>query len=131
MAKTTRSYFEATKEVVDKTLDEITFQRFDISPDRAIFEFHSRIGQYGIRIKEIYSKKWRTYSFYVLSEGKIVVGFDNYPERRALRKKYGRKFKKHLFERIPHKHGLQKSTMELTDEMCIRQFLDFLQNELS
>jgi hypothetical protein len=62
VAKTTRSYFETIREAVHKTLDEITFQRLDFSPDRAIIELHGRIGQYGIRIKEILSKKWRTYS---------------------------------------------------------------------
>jgi hypothetical protein len=55
-----------------------------------------------------------------------VVGFDNYPDRRALQQKYGQNYKAYLSELIPHKHGPGKTTLELTVEMTMEQFLNYL-----
>ncbi len=66
------------------------------------------------------------YSYYLIHDNEVVVGFDNYPDRRALREKYGQNFKFHLSELVAHKHGPRKETLELTEEMTVEKFLEYL-----
>jgi len=66
------------------------------------------------------------YAYYVLDQGIVVVGFDNYPDKRVLRMKFGRKFSRHMHTRIPHKHGYVKQSLELTEEMTAEHFWGLL-----
>lgn len=70
------------------------------------------------------------YSYHVLEQGEVVMGFDNYPDRRALEQKYGEDFTSHLFELIPHMHGPRKQTMALTEEMNLEAFVELLGQQL-
>ncbi len=87
-------------------------------------------GHLHIRLKEIHTSTERLYSYYVLKENEVIVGWDNYPDRQVLRQKYGRDFHRHLFESVPHKHGFRKTTLELTEEMSVAVFLEYF-NELT
>ncbi|MDI6791283.1 MAG: hypothetical protein QME81_00210 [bacterium] len=127
MAQPTRSYFATLTNLVKDVLDKISPRRLDYNPNRALWEVHGSLEQFDIRIKEIFTQSGRIYSYYVISEGEVVVGFDNYPDRRMLRQKYGRVFNVHLEELIPHKHGPRKMTFELTEEMSVEMFLNYLQ----
>ena len=126
MDKSTLRYFETLKDLVRNCLDKITFERCNCSPDRSIVEIHGRLKKYDVRLKEIFTKSERMYSYYALDSGRVCVGFDNYPDRRALRLKYGQNFAKHLSELIPHKHGENKITLELTKIMDADKFLSHL-----
>lgn len=130
MAEPTRSYFATLTTLVQNVLDEVSLKRLDYNANRALWEIHGSLGQFDIRIKEIFIQSGRMYSYYVISEDEVIVGFDNYPDRRALRQKYGQAFKACLAELIPHKHGPRKTTLELTEEMTVEVFLDYLHQEI-
>lgn len=130
MAEPTRSYFATLTTLVQNVLDEVSLKRLDYNANRALWEIHGSLGQFDIRIKEIFIQSGRMYSYYVISEDEVIVGFDNYPDRRALRQKYGQAFKACLTELIPHKHGPRKTTLELTEEMTVEVFLDYLHQEI-
>jgi hypothetical protein len=66
----------------------------------------------------------------VLKQSKIVAGFDNASDPRALRLKYDKDFVQHRFELIPHRHTVDKSAIELTQEMDCFAFIAWLKNNL-
>jgi len=45
---------------------------------------------------------------------------------RILREKFGRQFKAHLHEKIPHRHGQGKSSVEATEEYSAQSFLELV-----
>ncbi|NJN98736.1 MAG: hypothetical protein HC875_33925 [Anaerolineales bacterium] len=126
MDPTTRDYFAALISLTQSALTNTTVIQLDFTLDRAILEIHGQLGQLDIRLKEIVKPAERLYSYYVVARGKVVVGFDNYPDRRALQQKYGQDFKNHLSELIPHQHGSEKTTLELSEKMSVEKFLDYL-----
>ena len=126
MAAAARDYFVRLTELAQSFLDQVSLNRLDLNPERAIWEVHGSIGEYQLRLKEIFNQSGRLYSYYVIKVGVVVVGFDNYPDRRALREKYGQNFSMHLSELIPHKHGPRKELLELTEEITLETFLDYL-----
>ena len=100
MAPPTRDYFTTLTNLAQSFLDEISFNQLNLNPERAVWEVHGSVGKYQVRLKEIFNQSGRMYSYYVITGGEVVVGFDNYPDRRVLREKYGRDFKVHLSELI-------------------------------
>jgi hypothetical protein len=130
MAQPTRRYFATLTALVQKSLDNVSFDRLHFNPDRVIWEVHGSLGRFDIRLKEIFNQSGRMYSYYVIEGDRVVVGFDNYPDRRALRQKYGQGFATHLSELIPHKHTAHKATLELTSEMRVEGFLDYLREKV-
>ena len=124
-------HFAAVIDLARQKLDQVEIVQEDISLARAILELHGLLGSYDIRIKEIFSAEGKLYSYYVLSEGQVVVGFDNYPDRRVLREKFGRQFTAHLHERIPHRHTQRKSSVEVTEEYGVKRFLEVISEMLT
>lgn len=106
-----------------RVLEPMTVVQHDLDPDRGILEIHGRFGALDVRIKEIITTEGRLYSYYVLSEGTVVIGFDNYPDRHVLRERWGEEFAAHQHERIPHRHGRNKLTVAITDEYSVERFL--------
>ena len=130
MAQPARRYFATLTALVQKALYNVSFHRLHFDPDRVIWEAHGSLERFDIRLKEIFNQSGRMYSCYVIAGDRVVVGFDNYPDRRALRQKYGQDFTAHLSELIPHKHGARKATLELTAEMSVEGFLDYLREKV-
>ena len=64
MAQPTRRYFTALTGLAQNALDEISLQRLLLRPDRAIWEVHGSVGQFDIRLKEIFNQSGRMYSYY-------------------------------------------------------------------
>jgi hypothetical protein len=95
----------------------------ELDSDRAILAIRGLFGDYRIFIKETISHKGRRYAFYILKGDRVVLGLDNHPDRQALRLKYGRDFVFHLTELVSHRHGLDKVTLELTEEWTAERFL--------
>jgi hypothetical protein len=126
MAPPSTGYFKKLTDLVRSRLSQVDFERLDINSARVVWEVHGSLDQLSIRFKEIFNQSGRIYSYYVIQQGTVLVGFDNYPDRRALEYKYGKQFTKHLSELIPHRHGHRKIALELTDEMTVDQFLNFL-----
>jgi hypothetical protein len=119
-------HFAAVIDLARQKLDQVEIVQEDISPSRAILELHGLLSSYDIRIKEIFSAEGKLYSYYVLREGQVVVGLDNYPDRRILRERFGRQFSAHLHERIPHRHGQGKSSVEATEEYSVQRFFELV-----
>jgi len=116
-------HFAQVIESARRVLEPMTIIQHDLDPDRGIVEIHGRFGALDVRIKEIITTESRLYSYYILSEGTVVVGFDNYPDRRVLRERWGEEFAAHQHEHIPHRHGQNKLTVAITDEYSVKRFL--------
>lgn len=100
----------------------------DIDGDRAILTVDGRFRQHRIVIKETVSFNMRRYAYYVLMGDRVIWGFDNHPDRTALRLRYGDNFLAHIHELIPHQHGLDKQNVSLTEPWTANQFLNELDN---
>ncbi len=129
MAEPTKSYFAKLIKLTQQNLDEVISHQLDLNSERALWEVQGLFKQYSIRLKEIFSKSGRLYSYYVIRDNEVLVGFDNYPDRRALQYKYGQNYKRHLGKLVPHQHGERKETLQLTEEMTIEIFMDYLQKQ--
>ena len=106
-----------------KHLQDVKIER-DVSYKRALLKIRGVFKGSEVRVTEVIDMAGRKYSYYLLREGEVVVGFDNAPDVRALRIKYGAKLKGHLGESIPHRHGEKKKTITLTNEIKFKDFLN-------
>ena len=70
------------------------------------------------------------YRYYVLKDAWVEAGFDNSPDPRALRLKYG-EIRQHAGELVPHLHRENKQHLELTDEMNMEDFIQWFREHLS
>lgn len=100
----------------------------DVNVDRAVLVIQGYFGRYRVLIKETVSPTRRRYAFFMLLGDRILLGLDNHADRQALRLKYGEEFAAHIYELIPHRHGPDKATLELTEEWTAQQFLNELEN---
>ena len=94
--------------------------------DRATLTIAGRFDRYRVFIKETVSPLHRRYAFYLLLDDRVMLGLDNHPDRSALRLKYGEDFAAHIHDLIPHRHGLDKITLGLTEEWTAYRFLNEL-----
>ncbi len=102
--------------LVTQVFTEIEYTT-DTTPERAILRLQAKYGQYRVYITELLDKRIRKYRYYALKDEWIEAGFDNSPDPRALRLKYGRIDKQHTGEYIPHLHQENKTQLELTEDM--------------
>lgn len=98
----------------------------DFTPERAILHLQGEYGSCKILITELFSDKVRKYRYYVLQGNRVEAGFDNAPDPRAIRMKYGKIGKEHAGENIPHLHLDDKTKMVLTEEMVFPDFVAWL-----
>ena len=100
-------------------------------PARALLELTGAYGSHRVRLLEIVTPDGRRkYSFYVLRDDEVIVGFDNAADPFALKLKYGAEYKAHILERIPHCHTEGKTKLALTEEMGCAQFIAWVQINL-
>ncbi|MBI4791013.1 MAG: hypothetical protein HY782_28620 [Chloroflexi bacterium] len=121
------AHFEAVVSLARSRLTGTRVIQNEVTANRAILEIHGKFGQLDVRIKEIRSASGNSYSYYLLYAGDVLVGFDNHPDVRVIKKKYGRRYKQFLGKSIPHRHGSRKQTFELTDEYTASRFLEQLE----
>lgn len=100
----------------------------DIETDRAILSIDGRLGKYRIVIKEVVNPQRRRYAYYVLEEERVVLGFDNHPDRTALRLRFGDYYTAHIHDLVPHRHGPDKASTFLTEPWDAIRFLQGLEN---
>ena len=130
MEQPTHRYFTTLTELIRKATDNIRLNHIESDSRRTLWELHGSLGESDIFIKEVFMQKGRMYSYYLIRKGEVVVGFDNYPDRKALRLKYNLEFASHLDELIPHRHDKNKTILELTEEMTVERFLKHLYHAL-
>ena len=88
-------------------------------------------GTYRIVISEILSPEGRKYAFYVLDKSDVVVmGFDNSPDYKAVRMKYGDQYRQHIGERVPHRHSHRRESIRVTPEMTLEVFILWVEENL-
>jgi hypothetical protein len=110
-------------------LAEVVFT-IDQTPQRAILRLEGKYGPYQVLITELVSEAGRKYSYYVLSGSRVEAGFDNTPDPRAIRLKYGHIGSDHSGETVPHLHLEDKTRLELTDEVTFEEFLAWVRSHI-
>ncbi len=96
----------------------------DATPKRAILHLQAKYGVERVLITELFSDDMRKYRYYVLRGDWVEAGFDNSPDPRAIRLKYGRIGEEHSGEYGPHLHRSNKSQLSLTEYMTFAAFVD-------
>jgi len=107
----------------------VTYE-IDATPNRSILRIDAEYGKYQILVMELFSNGIRKYRYYVMRGDWVEVGFDNAPDPRAIRLKYGKIGEEHAGENIPHMHREDKSHLYLTEEMSFQDFVDWLKGNL-
>jgi hypothetical protein len=123
-------YFNRIIDLAKKSLQSVKIVEYDISYRRAFLKIKANHKGFDVRITEVLDKDGRKYSYYLLRGGKVILGFDNAPDIRALKAKYGSQFRNHFGENVPHRHGKKKETINLTAEMEFTDFLNEIRNIL-
>ncbi len=127
MDRDTRSHFGRVIDLVFDYLSDVVIIQNEITSNRAILEIHAQFGDWAVRLKEIRADAGDSYAYYALRAGRVIIGFDNYADLNAIKAKYGRDYRRHLEEQIPHKHSRDKQHVELTDPFTAREFIWSLQ----
>ena len=102
----------------------------DTTPARALLRIQAQYSRYRVFITELNDGSSRKYRYYVLQGNEVEAGFDNSPDPRALRLKYGQISKEHVGEDIPHLHRENKTQLLLTEEMSCADFVQWLHQHL-
>ena len=98
----------------------------DYTPERAILRLRGTYGAYQVLVTELIGEGARQYRYYLLRGEWVEAGFDNTPDPRAIRLKYGRIGAEHAGEPVPHLHRVDKTQLLLTDEMTFEAFVEWL-----
>lgn len=125
MAATLREDFARITTLAYVKLEQVEVNQ-EIDSDRAILTIRGKRPPYQIFLKEVISAKGRRYAYYILVNGRVMLGLDNHADRQALRLKYGGNFVAHLAELIPHRHTADKTSLILTDPWTAEQFINEL-----
>lgn len=103
----------------------------DHTPARSILRLEATYSAHRIFVIELIADRTRKYGYYVLRGQWVVAGFDNSPDPRAIRLKYGKIGSEHAGELIPHLHRANKRELVLTGEMTFEAFADRLHENLT
>lgn len=118
-------------ELAFQILSDVQVLRHEVSIERWRVDLTGSFGDYTVHISEISAMNWRKYAYYVLKDNSIVVGFDNSPDVYAIEMKYPEEPQAHRHERVPHRHGANKSELVLTNEMTFERFIEWLKTNLN
>jgi hypothetical protein len=131
MAEPVGATLDALIAKAQATLQNVRLVRRDERPTRALIELEGRFHSHRIIISEIHLADGQVrYAYYVLdAENRLVQGFDNSPDIRAIKLRYGRDYRQHLQERVPHQHSADDSLM-LTGPMSFDVFVVWLRSKL-
>ena len=125
----TRENFANIVALAQDTFDEVEYLA-DFTPERAILRLQARYGVYDVFVTELVSEGQRKYRYYILRKEWVEAGFDNAPDPRAIRQKYGQIGTEHAGENIPHLHLNDKALLSLTEEMTFRGFVDWIKTNI-
>lgn len=130
MAATSVRHFNQLIALARSHLEQVKILELDSTPERSILRIEARRKNYRLLITEIISAQARRYSYYALDGNIVIAGFDNAADPRALRLKYGQINREHAGEFIPHVHLANKTQIELTAEMALDKFVQWIQEHL-
>jgi len=126
--KTSRHFAEII-ELAQSVFEQVTYE-IDATPERAILRIEAEYGKYQILVTELFSDGLRKYRYYVMRGNWVEAGFDNSPDPRAIRLKYGEIGEEHAGENVPHLHLEDKTRLSLTEEMTFAEFVRWLKSNL-
>lgn len=129
MDEKTSRHFAEIVELAQSVFENVTYE-IDATPDRSILKIEADHGKYQILVTELFSDGLRKYRYYVLKGSWVEAGFDNAPDPRAIRLKYGKIGDEHAGENVPHLHREDKTKLSLTEEMTFQNFVEWLKNNL-
>lgn len=129
MDKKTAGHFAEIVQLAQSTFEQVTYE-IDATPNRAILRIQAEHGKYQILVTELFSDGLRKYRYYVLHEKWVEAGFDNSPDPRAIRLKYGEIGQEHAGEHVPHLHLENKAHLSLTEEMTFPGFVSWIRVNL-
>jgi hypothetical protein len=119
-----KRYFENIISLANRTFDKVEYN-LDSTPERAILKLQAAYGKLRVFVTELFSDNARKYRYYILHGDWIIAGFDNSPDPRVIRKKYGKIGKEHVGEFVPHLQN--KTILSLTEEMDFQAFVRWLE----
>ena len=120
------NHFAEIVGLAQATFENVTYTN-DATPERAILRLQANFGHYRLFVTELFSDTIRKYRYYVLHGDWVEAGFDNSPDPRVIRLKYGRIGQAHTGEHIPHLHLNDKTHLSLTEEMTFLAFVAWVQ----
>ena len=120
-------YFAAVINTATELFASCTHET-DCTPERAILRIQAEYRSHKILVTELFSDNIRKYRYYVLQGNRVEAGFDNAPDPRAIRMKYGKIGEEHAGKDVPHLHLRDKKHIELTEEMVFSDFVKWLRN---
>jgi len=123
MENAIRRHFNEIIEDAKAVLEDVEIEQ-DYSVKRILLKISGNIRNLKVRITEVLDEDKRKYAYYLINKDLVVLGFDNAPDIKALKIKYGKNYVHHLEERIPHFHGKEKKNTELTKEISFKEFLE-------
>jgi hypothetical protein len=131
MAEPVGATLDALIAKAQAALQEVRLIRRDERPTRALIELEGRFNSHRIIISKIHLADGQVrYAYYLLdADNRLVQGFDNSPDIRAIKLRYGKDYRQHLQERVPHQHSADDSLM-LTGPMSFDAFVVWLKSKL-
>ena len=129
MDEKTSRHFTEIIELAQSVFTNVTYE-IDSTPDRSILRIEAEHGKYKILVTELFSDGIRKYRYYVMRGDWVEAGFDNAPDPRVIRLKYGKIGEEHTGENVPHLHREDKNQLHLTEEMTFQDFVDWLKSNL-
>ena len=129
MVEKTSRHFAEIIELAQSVFENVTYE-IDATPDRAILRINAEYGKYQILVTELFSDGIRKYRYYVMRGDWVEAGFDNAPDPRAIRLKYGKIGEEHAGKNIPHLHREDKAELSLTEELTFQDFVDWLKRNV-
>ncbi|MFZ5908644.1 MAG: hypothetical protein ACOYYU_01355 [Chloroflexota bacterium] len=129
MDEKTSRHFDRIIQLARSSFEQVRYE-VNSTPERSILNLWGEQGQYRIFVTELFSDKIRKYRYYVLRGEWVEAGFDNSPDLRAIRLKYGKIGKEYAGENIPHLHLDNKSRISLTEEMTFAAFVEWIRTNL-
>ena len=118
-------YFARIAEQARDILENVVIAT-DTTPERSFLHLTAGYGSCRIVAKEVVAVGERHYSYYVLRGSYVEAGFDNSPDPKAIRLKFGRIGADFEQRRVPHLHTENKRKLQLTDEISFHTFLEWL-----
>ena len=129
MDEKTSRHFAEIIELAQSVFENVTYE-IDTTPDRSILRIDADYGKYKILVTELFSDGIRKYRYYVMHGDWVEACFDNAPDPRAIRLKYGMIGDEHAGENIPHLHREDKTQLYLTEEMTFQDFVAWLKGNV-
>ncbi len=129
MDEKTSRHFTKIIELAQSIFGNVIYE-IDDTPNRSILRINAEYDKYQILVTELFSDGIRKYRYYVMRGNWVEAGFDNAPDPRALKLKYGKIGEDHAGENVPHLHREDKTQLYLTEEMTFTDFVDWLNTNL-